>query len=163
MISNDERGWILASVSGLACGTSCALYPRLSSLLRRSLRRIVNVAAVLGACLINLDIILHIAPRWRSFSIRESSTFLAASLSLSFGVMVCSLFRTVLRQVDLAIVLQCVVQFAARSPEVLYPTRLPPRCCRLFCRRFFPRRSAGAPTRLRNPAPMSSFVHRQLR
>jgi len=61
MISNDERGWILASVSGLAC--------------------------VFGACLINFDIILHIAPRWRSFSIRESSTFLAASLSLSFGVM----------------------------------------------------------------------------
>ncbi|KAI5787347.1 Zinc/iron permease [Pyronema domesticum] len=61
MISNDSRGWILACVSGLACA--------------------------FGACFINLDIIAHIVPQWRSFNIRESTTFLAASLSLSFGVM----------------------------------------------------------------------------
>jgi hypothetical protein len=47
--------------------------------------------AALGACLINLDLILHAFPRWRSFDIRESTTFLAASLSLSFGVMVRSM------------------------------------------------------------------------
>ncbi|KAI5779720.1 Zinc/iron permease [Geopyxis carbonaria] len=61
MIPNDQRGWILASASGLAC--------------------------VVGACLINLDLALHIVPKWRSFSIQESTKFLAASLSLSFGVM----------------------------------------------------------------------------
>ncbi|KAA8908344.1 Zinc/iron permease [Sphaerosporella brunnea] len=60
-IPNDQRGWILASLSGVACA--------------------------LGACLINLDIVLHVVPRWRTFEIRESTIFLAASLSLSFGVM----------------------------------------------------------------------------
>jgi len=48
----------------------------------------VYLLPVLGACFINLDIILHVVPSWRSFNIRQSTTFLAASLSLSFGVMV---------------------------------------------------------------------------
>ncbi|PWW71856.1 Zinc/iron permease [Tuber magnatum] len=59
----DQRGWILACASGAAC--------------------------VLGSTIICLDTLLRRLPfrRFQNFSIRESSTFLAASLSLSFGVM----------------------------------------------------------------------------
>ncbi|RPB02230.1 hypothetical protein L873DRAFT_497860 [Choiromyces venosus 120613-1] len=59
----DQRGWILACASGAAC--------------------------VLGSSIICLDTVLRFLPfrRFQNFSIRESSTFLAASLSLSFGVM----------------------------------------------------------------------------
>ncbi|CUS09892.1 unnamed protein product [Tuber aestivum] len=59
----DQRGWILACASGAAC--------------------------VLGSTIICLDALLRHLPfrRFQNFSIRESSTFLAASLSLSFGVM----------------------------------------------------------------------------
>ena len=48
-----------------------------------------NITAVLGSSIICLDAFLRRLPfrRFRNFSIRESSTFLAASLSLSFGVM----------------------------------------------------------------------------
>ncbi|CAZ85364.1 unnamed protein product [Tuber melanosporum] len=59
----DQRGWVLACASGAAC--------------------------VLGSTIICLDTLLCHLPfrRFQNFSIRESSTFLAASLSLSFGVM----------------------------------------------------------------------------
>ncbi|TGZ77348.1 Zinc/iron permease [Ascodesmis nigricans] len=70
MIPNDQRGWILACASGVAC--------------------------VVGACLVNLDLFLHIVPRWRHFSIQRSTTFLAASLSLSFGVMFFSALSSLL-------------------------------------------------------------------
>ncbi|KAH0603514.1 uncharacterized protein H6S33_007836 [Morchella sextelata] len=59
--SDDKTGWILACASGLAC--------------------------VVGSSIICLDLITRQVPRWKHFSIRESTTFLSASLSLSFGVM----------------------------------------------------------------------------
>ncbi|KAI5840069.1 Zinc/iron permease [Morchella snyderi] len=62
MASDDDKtGWILACASGLAC--------------------------VAGSSIICLDLITRQVPRWKHFSIRESTTFLSASLSLSFGVM----------------------------------------------------------------------------
>ncbi|RPA87635.1 Zinc/iron permease [Ascobolus immersus RN42] len=69
-MSVDKRGWILASASGVACA--------------------------LGACIICIDKLTKHIPRWRHFSIRENSTFLAASLSLSFGVMIFSSLYNVL-------------------------------------------------------------------
>lgn len=54
----------------------------------RALIGVLTSRKVLGACLINLDVALHILPSWRSFQIHKSTKFLAASLSLSFGVMV---------------------------------------------------------------------------
>lgn len=44
---------------------------------------------VLGSSIICIDLVTRHIPRWKHFSIRENSTFLSASLSLSFGVMVC--------------------------------------------------------------------------
>ncbi|RPB08942.1 hypothetical protein P167DRAFT_548523 [Morchella conica CCBAS932] len=62
MASDDDKtGWILACASGLAC--------------------------VAGSSIICLDLVTRQVPRWKHFSIRESTTFLSASLSLSFGVM----------------------------------------------------------------------------
>ncbi|KAL7275289.1 Zinc transporter [Rhizina undulata] len=61
MLSNDERGWVLSIFSGIAC--------------------------VFGSSIICLDVICRMVPQWRNFNVRESKSFLAASLSLSFGVM----------------------------------------------------------------------------
>ncbi|PHH54904.1 putative zinc transporter zip2 [Ceratocystis fimbriata CBS 114723] len=69
-ISNDTRGWIMCIVSALAC--------------------------VLGASIICVDLITTHVPRWRSFRIQQSDTFLAASLSLSFGVMIFSSLFSIL-------------------------------------------------------------------
>ncbi|KAL5598765.1 hypothetical protein BROUX41_003899 [Berkeleyomyces rouxiae] len=63
-LSNDARGWIMSIVSAFAC--------------------------ILGASIICVDLITARVPRWRSFRIQQSDTFLAASLSLSFGVMIFS-------------------------------------------------------------------------
>lgn len=75
----DQRGWVLVCASGAACG----ILPHFLSAIY------TNITAVLGSSIICLDAFLRRLPfrRFRNFSIRESSAFLAASLSLSFGVM----------------------------------------------------------------------------
>ncbi|KAH7038183.1 Zinc/iron permease [Microdochium trichocladiopsis] len=60
-LSNDTRGWIMCLVSGTAC--------------------------VLGASVINVDVIVRLFPGKKNFRVQDSNAFLAASLSLSFGVM----------------------------------------------------------------------------
>ena len=76
----DQRGWVLVCASGAACGIPS---PHFLSTIH------ANIIAVLGSSIICLDALLRRLPfrRFQNFSIRESSTFLAASLSLSFGVM----------------------------------------------------------------------------
>ncbi|KAI1115985.1 Zinc/iron permease [Nemania sp. NC0429] len=60
-IDNDVRGWILCIVSGIAC--------------------------VLGAAIICIDLVVRLFPGRSNFRVQDSNTFLACSLSLSFGVM----------------------------------------------------------------------------
>ncbi|KAI1357239.1 Zinc/iron permease [Xylaria arbuscula] len=60
-MDNDLRGWIMCIVSGIAC--------------------------VLGAAIVCVDVVVRLFPGKRSFRIQDSNTFLACSLSLSFGVM----------------------------------------------------------------------------
>ncbi|KAJ1335107.1 zinc transporter ZIP family protein [Microdochium nivale] len=60
-LDNDTRGWVMCLVSGIAC--------------------------VLGASVINVDIIVRLFPGKKHFRVQDSNAFLAASLSLSFGVM----------------------------------------------------------------------------
>ncbi|KAM7202344.1 zinc-regulated transporter 3 [Naviculisporaceae sp. PSN 640] len=67
---NDTQGWILCIVSGIAC--------------------------VFGANIICVDIPIRLLPGKRDFRIQESSTFLACSLSLSFGVMIFSALYSML-------------------------------------------------------------------
>ncbi|KIV83239.1 hypothetical protein PV11_05285 [Exophiala sideris] len=71
-IDNDTRGWIMTCISGVAC--------------------------VLGACIICVDIVVRLIPRWRDFSIAESDQFLSASLSMTFGVMLFSALYSMLPQ-----------------------------------------------------------------
>ncbi|KAF4553436.1 Zinc-regulated transporter-like protein 3 [Elsinoe fawcettii] len=63
-LSNDTRGLIMTSISGVAC--------------------------VLGAAIICADIIVRQFPGKKNFRIQDSDAFLSASLSLSFGVMLFS-------------------------------------------------------------------------
>ncbi|KAI0480241.1 ZIP zinc transporter [Xylariaceae sp. FL0804] len=60
-IDNDLRGWIMCIVSGIAC--------------------------VLGGGIIYVDILVRLIPGKSDFRVQDSNTFLACSLSLSFGVM----------------------------------------------------------------------------
>ncbi|KAI1769027.1 ZIP zinc transporter-domain-containing protein [Hypoxylon sp. FL1150] len=60
-IDNDTRGWIMCVVSGIAC--------------------------VIGSAIICVDAVVRLFPGKRNFRIQDSNTFLACSLSLSFGVM----------------------------------------------------------------------------
>ncbi|KAI8634718.1 Zinc/iron permease [Xylariaceae sp. FL1651] len=60
-VSNDMRGWIMCIVSGIAC--------------------------VIGAGVICVDVFVRLLPGQKNFRIQDSNTFLACSLSLSFGVM----------------------------------------------------------------------------
>ena len=46
------------------------------------------LACIVGSSIICIDIIVRQLPGKRNFKISESNVFLAASLSLSFGVMV---------------------------------------------------------------------------
>ncbi|KAL2123909.1 hypothetical protein VTJ04DRAFT_274 [Mycothermus thermophilus] len=69
-MDNDTRGWILTAFSGLAC--------------------------ILGASVICVDIPIRLLPGKRRFRIQESNTFLASSLSLSFGVMIFSALYSML-------------------------------------------------------------------
>ncbi|KAL7792506.1 Zinc/iron permease [Trichoderma ceciliae] len=63
-VDNDTRGWILCSVSGIAC--------------------------VVGASIICVDAFVRLIPGKANFRIQDSNIFLACSLSLSFGVMLFS-------------------------------------------------------------------------
>lgn len=66
----DKRGWILSFASGLAC--------------------------IIGSSIICIDLITRYIPKLRSFKVRKSKTFLSASLSLSFGVMIFSALYSIL-------------------------------------------------------------------
>ena len=61
-IDNDTRGWIMCVCSAVAC--------------------------VAGASIICVDVLIRYIPSKKNFRIEDSKVFLAASLSLSFGVMV---------------------------------------------------------------------------
>ncbi|KAI0380942.1 Zinc/iron permease [Hypomontagnella monticulosa] len=61
-IDNDTRGWIMCLVSGIAC--------------------------VIGSSIICVDVFVRLFPGKGNFRIEDSNTFLACSLSLSFGVMI---------------------------------------------------------------------------
>ncbi|KAK6595796.1 ZIP Zinc transporter [Botrytis cinerea] len=63
-LDNDMRGWIMAIISGIAC--------------------------VIGSCIICIDLLIRYIPSKKNFRIQDNNAFLAASLSLSFGVMIFS-------------------------------------------------------------------------
>lgn len=69
-MSNDTRGWIMCCVSGIAC--------------------------IMGACVICVDLLIRYIPGKADFRIQDSSSFLACSLSLSFGVMIFSSLHSML-------------------------------------------------------------------
>ncbi|KAK2605167.1 hypothetical protein N8I77_008026 [Diaporthe amygdali] len=69
-VSNDTRGWIMCIVSGIAC--------------------------VMGACVICVDLVIRYLPGKQDFRIQDSNSFLACSLSLSFGVMIFSALHSML-------------------------------------------------------------------
>lgn len=69
-MSNDTRGWIMCVVSGIAC--------------------------VMGACVICVDLVIRYIPGKQDFRIQDSNSFLACSLSLSFGVMIFSALHSML-------------------------------------------------------------------
>ncbi|KUI65551.1 Zinc-regulated transporter 3 [Cytospora mali] len=69
-VSNDTRGWIMCIVSGIAC--------------------------IMGACVIGVDLVIRYIPGKADFRIQDSSSFLACSLSLSFGVMIFSSLHSML-------------------------------------------------------------------
>lgn len=47
-----------------------------------------STACVMGACVICVDLVIRYIPGKQDFRIQDSNSFLACSLSLSFGVMV---------------------------------------------------------------------------
>ncbi|KAI5864496.1 Zinc/iron permease [Durotheca rogersii] len=61
-IDNDTRGWIMCLVSGAAC--------------------------MIGSSVICVDVLVRLFPGAGNFRIQDNNTFLACSLSLSFGVMI---------------------------------------------------------------------------
>ncbi|KAK6439224.1 Zinc transporter [Oleoguttula sp. CCFEE 5521] len=77
-LSNDERGWVMTSLSGIAC--------------------------VLGASIICVDLIIRQFPGQRDFRIQDSDTFLSLSLSLSFGVMLFSALYSMLPSAKMSLV-----------------------------------------------------------
>lgn len=86
-MDNDTRGWIMCGFSGLAC--------------------------ILGASVICIDIPIRLIPSKRNFRIQESNSFLAASLSLSFGVMVSRRHRAP----------RALRRLANGSPDLLRPVQ----------------------------------------
>ncbi|KAI9675411.1 MAG: hypothetical protein M1817_001315 [Caeruleum heppii] len=70
VLDNDERGWIMAFVSGIAC--------------------------VVGSSIICVDLLIQKIPSKQNFRIQDSSAFLSSSLSLSFGVMLFSALYSIL-------------------------------------------------------------------
>jgi len=79
-INNDTRGWIMCVTSGIGEYFSVTCLA--------TFKLIPPSACVLGASIICVDIIVRLLPSKRDFRIQDSNVFLAASLSLSFGVMV---------------------------------------------------------------------------
>ncbi|KAF2270320.1 Zinc/iron permease [Lojkania enalia] len=69
-LDNDSRGWIMATVSGIAC--------------------------TIGASVICVDLIVRQIPGKKNFRIENSNPFLSAGLSLSFGVMIFSSLNSML-------------------------------------------------------------------
>ncbi|SMQ49347.1 unnamed protein product [Zymoseptoria tritici ST99CH_3D7] len=69
-LSNDDRGWIMTALSGVAC--------------------------VFGASFICVDILIRLLPGKKNFRIQDSDVFLSLSLSLSFGVMLFSALYSIL-------------------------------------------------------------------
>lgn len=69
-LDNDTRGWLMCLLSGIAC--------------------------VVGASIICVDILVQLIPSKRDFRIQDSNAFLAASMSLSFGVMIFSALYSIL-------------------------------------------------------------------
>ncbi|KAF8475976.1 Zinc/iron permease [Kalaharituber pfeilii] len=78
MASVDARGWILSTASGLAC--------------------------VIGSSIICIDLFTRYIPRFRDFNIRKNTTFLSASLSLSFGVMIFSALYGILPEASVYLI-----------------------------------------------------------
>ena len=56
---------------------------------RYLLTSLLSTACVMGACVICVDLVIRYIPGKQDFRIQDSNSFLACSLSLSFGVMVC--------------------------------------------------------------------------
>ncbi|KAK4502861.1 hypothetical protein PRZ48_006287 [Zasmidium cellare] len=69
-LSNDDRGWIMTGLSGVAC--------------------------IFGAAFICVDVIVRLFPGKKGWRIQDSDTFLSLSLSLSFGVMLFSALYSML-------------------------------------------------------------------
>lgn len=49
---------------------------------------LLSIACIMGACVICVDLLIRFIPGKADFRIQDSNSFLACSLSLSFGVMV---------------------------------------------------------------------------
>ncbi|EME83838.1 uncharacterized protein MYCFIDRAFT_44394 [Pseudocercospora fijiensis CIRAD86] len=69
-LSNDDRGWIMTGLSGIAC--------------------------IFGASFICIDIVVRQFPGKAGWKIQDSDVFLSVSLSLSFGVMLFSALYSML-------------------------------------------------------------------
>jgi hypothetical protein len=77
-----------------------------------------GVACVFGASFICVDIIVRLFPRGRNFRIQDSDAFLSISLSLSFGVMVCSCSNTALPIANAILAVLRIVQYVAIFEEI---------------------------------------------
>ncbi|KAF2277992.1 uncharacterized protein EI97DRAFT_432080 [Westerdykella ornata] len=69
-MGNDERGWILAIISGIAC--------------------------VAGASVIYIDILIRQFPGKKNWKLEDSNLFLSSGFSLSFGVLIFSALYKIL-------------------------------------------------------------------
>lgn len=86
----DTRGWFMTVISGIGKPRSIPP-PKKDDLNANQL-----AACVIGASIICVDVALRHFPRWKNFSIQDSSLFLASSMSLSFGVMIFSALYSIL-------------------------------------------------------------------
>jgi hypothetical protein len=71
-----------------------------------------STACVLGASIICVDIIVRQFPGKKNFKIQDSDAFLSASLSLSFGVMVCPELRA-MYNLEILTVISCFQHYTA--------------------------------------------------
>jgi hypothetical protein len=101
-VHRERRGYVTAPERG------CSLVPYLQA------DRMTVLACVFGACIICSDVVVRQFPGMKSFRIQDSNTFLACSLSLSFGVMV---GQRIIRPRLLLV-----------SPNVINPPRHSPLC-----------------------------------
>lgn len=82
-LHNDTRGWIMTALSGIGMFIVLVIFTLAANVA-------CGVACVFGASFICIDIIVRLFPGKKDFRIQDSDVFLSLSLSLSFGVMVCS-------------------------------------------------------------------------